>query len=75
MEKVNKIITWKGKQYVHIIADEPAPFCDFCAFGDECQKVLYGEITYDDSPMKMCDELCKEVGSIGFAYFEKDVTV
>ena len=40
MEKINKIIEYKGQQYEHIIEDAPAQFCDFCAFGDICPLVL-----------------------------------
>ena len=68
---INKIINWKGKEYAHIIEDTPAPFCDFCAFSEICQKVLYKELAFEDSPMKICSELC-DVENTHFAYFKKN---
>ena len=67
--KINKIITWKDKEYAHIIEDESAPFCDLCAFSEECSKVLCKKLAYEDSPMLICDKLCKEAGDVHYAFF------
>jgi len=67
--RINKLINWNGKEYAHIIENEPAPFCDLCAFGDICQKVLTKELAYEDSPMKICNDVCEEANNTHFAFF------
>ena len=65
--RINKLINYKGKEYAHIIEDEPAPFCDFCVFSDLCEKVLRKELEYNNSPMSICSDLCeKENTNFGF---------
>lgn len=66
--RINKIINWQGKEYAHIVENEPFEFCDICAFGDLCQKVLSKEIDYNNSPMIICDELSKETND-DFSFF------
>ena len=70
MEKINKIIEYKGQQYEHVIEDHPNQFCDFCAFGNICPLVLWRELDFNESPMKICEQLCDEAGT-GFAYFRE----
>lgn len=71
--RINKIINWKGKEYAHIIEDDPNQFCDLCSFREECAKVLSKELLFDNSPMKICDELCKEENT-HFAMFIENGT-
>ena len=66
--RINKIITWQGKEYAHIIEDEPNQFCDLCTFGDLCHKVLINQIAFENSPMKLCEELC-ELENTHYAMF------
>ena len=58
--RINKIINWDGKEYAQVIEDHPAQFCDLCALSEICQKVLYKELEYENSPMKICSDLCNE---------------
>ncbi len=57
--RINKLIIWDGKEYAHIIEDEPNQFCDLCSFSELCGKVVRKELAFEDSPMKLCEELCK----------------
>ena len=66
--RINKIITWQGKEYAHIIEDNPFSFCDICDFGDLCSKVLAKELTFEDSPMSICEKLSEEANT-HFAFF------
>lgn len=66
--RINKIITWQGKEYAHIIEDEPWQFCDICDFGDLCSKVIRKELAYEDSPMPICEKLSEEANT-HFAFF------
>ena len=66
--RINKIITWQGKEYAHIIEDKPWQFCDICDFGDLCSKVIRKELAYEDSPMPICNKLSEE-SNTHFAFF------
>lgn len=66
--RINKIINWKGKEYAHIIESEPAPFCDFCVFRNECQKVLTKQLSFEDSPLRICSDLC-DAENTSYAFF------
>lgn len=66
--RINKIITWQGKEYAHIIEDEPFEFCDICSFRDICSKVLTKEVSYENSPMPICNKLSEEADT-HFAFF------
>ena len=68
VSRINKIITWDGKEYAHVIETEPSSFCDQCVFSDLCQKVLYRELAVEDSPMKVCNDLCTKENT-HFAFF------
>ena len=67
--RINKIITWKGKEYAHIVEDEPNEFCDLCAFSNICGKVLTKEVSYEQSPMPICVHLCLEANDTHYAMF------
>lgn len=56
--RINKIINWQGKEYAHVIEDEPSQFCDLCAFNKLCWKVVSNELSFNNSPMKVCNDLC-----------------
>lgn len=66
--KIYKIINWQGKEYAHIIEDEPWQFCDICDFRDLCPKVLTKELAFEDSPMPICEKLSEEANT-HFAFF------
>ena len=66
--RINKIITWQGKEYAHIIEDEPFEFCDICSFRDICSKVLTKEVSYENSPMSICNKLSEEADT-HFTFF------
>lgn len=66
--RINKYITWNEKEYAHIIEDKPNQFCDLCAFGEICQKVLLKTLEFSESPMKVCEELC-DAENTHFAMF------
>lgn len=61
--RINKLINYKGKEYAHIIEKDPAPFCDFCVFSDLCTNVLKDPFIFEDSPMKICEDLCDEANT------------
>lgn len=60
MNRVNKYVKWEDKEYAHLIGDEPAQYCDMCAFRDTCSQVITKKIRYDDSPMTICEKLSEE---------------
>lgn len=66
--RINKIITWQGKEYAHIIEDEPFEFCDICVFRDICPKVLTKQLAFENSPMPICNKLSEEADT-HFAFF------
>lgn len=66
--RINKIITWNNKEYAHIIENELSEFCDLCSFRDICAKVLQKKLAFEDSPMKICQELC-DAENTHFAFF------
>lgn len=68
--RINKIIIWQGKEYAHIVEDEPWQFCDICDFGDLCSKVICKELAYENSPMPICNKLSEEANT-HFAFFIK----
>ena len=67
--RINKLITWDNKEYAHIIEDEPNQFCDLCSFSELCGKVVRKELAFEDSPMKLCEELCYEADDTHYAMF------
>ena len=66
--RINKLITYNNKEYAHIIEDEPNQFCDLCAFFELCTKVIQKELAFEDSPMKICGDLC-DAENTHFAFF------
>ena len=68
ISRINKIINWDGKEYAHIIETRPSQFCDLCALSNWCEKVIDRELAYDESPMKICSELC-DAENTHFAMF------
>ena len=65
-----KIITYKGKEYKYVIDAEPASYCDICAFRELCGDVLCGKMSYEESPMPICERLSEEFNT-HFASFVK----
>lgn len=57
-----KTITYNGREYSFVQHDEPLPFCDFCEFSKICQKVLFNQLDYELSPMKICDKIGCSMG-------------
>jgi len=68
MRRINKYVKWGDKEYAHIIEEEPAEFCSMCALCDICSQVAQKKITFDNSPMAMCDELCSAENT-NYAFF------
>jgi len=60
---ISKIIKWEGKEYAHIIEDTPNEFCDLCAFSELCAKVLTKELLFENTPMRMCSDICEEANT------------
>ena len=71
--RINKIINWDGKEYAHIIEDNPNQFCDLCVFSDLCQKVILKKLAFEESPMKICEELCSKENTNYAMFLESDV--
>lgn len=67
-KRVNTFITWKGKEYAHIIGDEPDQYCDMCAFSNICSQVITKKIHYDNSPMVICEQLSTKENT-NFSFF------
>lgn len=66
--RINKIITWQGKEYAHIIEDTPNEFCNLCAFSELCEKVLTKELLFENTPMKTCSDISEEANT-HFSFF------
>lgn len=64
--RISKIVNYQGKEYAHIVEDDPAPFCDFCIFSEDCSKTI-STMNIANSPLQLCESCSKEAkSSMGF---------